>query len=233
MWIMLPFGMFSAVCAKPIVNGVVGGTIDPHRIMVRARMLSHLTALRAKFPELLADSEIVETPHNDYAGRIYMYKEVWAQIVASCALAIAYGNFKDEVKRVNEYDDPYGSTLDAVWGVLYHLQEKVHGFGIFSRDNPARSVASAKAYLTPRPRPSDRVVVVFSGPSWEEPVGVIWHPNLFGSSAEAYSAGLSAHMLDLVSHPRFEPMTWEEATTTWPNATIYNPKARTKAASDR
>jgi len=49
---------------RPKPNGKHGLPVDPDRIMVRARLRSHLTALKERFPDLLDDCEI-----QDLAGR--------------------------------------------------------------------------------------------------------------------------------------------------------------------
>jgi len=49
MWIFTKYGFFSAVCARE-GSGRHGQPVDPDRIMIRARLLSHLEALLKRFP---------------------------------------------------------------------------------------------------------------------------------------------------------------------------------------
>jgi hypothetical protein len=65
MWLFTRYGFYSAVCARQ-GDGRKGRPVDPDRIMVRARLRSHLEALRNRFPDLLADCEILETADTDY-----------------------------------------------------------------------------------------------------------------------------------------------------------------------
>ncbi len=59
-------GFFSAVCARK-GNGKHGQPVDLDRIMVRARVRSHLEALKKRFPELLGTCETQESAGTDYA----------------------------------------------------------------------------------------------------------------------------------------------------------------------
>ena len=53
MWIFSKHGFFSAVCARQ-GDGGHSQPVDPVRLMVRARVRSHLEALKSQFSELLA-----------------------------------------------------------------------------------------------------------------------------------------------------------------------------------
>ena len=57
MWLFTKHGFYSAVCARQ-GDGSHGQPVDPDRIMVRARVRDHLEALKERFSDLLADSEI-------------------------------------------------------------------------------------------------------------------------------------------------------------------------------
>jgi hypothetical protein len=205
-WIFTNLGGFSAVCAKEFKNGHVGGAIDVDRIMVRARDLAHLEALKAKFPDQLGDCEIVETPNNDYIGRIYVDKSMWAEIMAVLVLSIDYGNFKDEVKRVNGAD-AYEQSLHEIWGVGYRLQQKKYGAGIYDRTG-LRS-RQRRIDFGDTPASTDDVVLVYDF-SAGKCIGVIWWPNTFKSPSEAYSSAITLDQLELVAKPRFEVVKWSE-----------------------
>ena len=49
-------------------------TVDPDRIMVRARMRSHLESLKDRFALLLDQCEIQESAGPDYAIRLFVRK---------------------------------------------------------------------------------------------------------------------------------------------------------------
>jgi hypothetical protein len=73
MWIFTKHGFFSAVCARK-GSGKHGQPVDPDRIMVRARLRSHLKALKDRFPDLLGEIEIQESAGTDYAFRSFVPK---------------------------------------------------------------------------------------------------------------------------------------------------------------
>lgn len=80
MWLFTKHGFYSVVCARQ-GDGSHGQSVDPDRIMVRARVRSHLEALKQRFDDLLADCEIKEFAGTDYAYRIFVPKSVWSQVV--------------------------------------------------------------------------------------------------------------------------------------------------------
>ena len=96
MWIFTKYGFFSAVCARS-GNGKHGQPVDPERIMVRARLRSHLVALKERFDDLLGDCEIQESTGTDYAYRLFLQKSVWVRVLAGLAEETDYDNFKSEV----------------------------------------------------------------------------------------------------------------------------------------
>ena len=69
MWLFTKHGFYSAVCARK-GDGSHGQPVDPNRIMVRARVRSHLDALKDCFSDLLSDCEIKDFSGTDYAFRI-------------------------------------------------------------------------------------------------------------------------------------------------------------------
>src|SRR4051794_36916963 len=98
MWIFTKYGFFSAVCARE-GDGKHGQSVDPHTIMVRARVKSHLEALKKRFAQQLALCDIREFPNTDYAFRVFMPKADWAQVVSALVTETDYDNFKSEVAR--------------------------------------------------------------------------------------------------------------------------------------
>jgi hypothetical protein len=123
MWIFTKHGFFSAVCARQ-GDGKHGRPVDPDRIMVRARLRSHLKALKEHFPDLLGDCEILESAGTDYAYRLFVQKPAWAQVLAGLAEETEYDNFKSEVARhQGKAGAAYERSLHEVWSVMHRLQK--------------------------------------------------------------------------------------------------------------
>ena len=80
MWLFTKHGFYSAVCARQGEGGH-NQPVNPDRIMVRARVRSHLEALKEHFSYLLANSEIKQFAGTDYAFRIFLDKSVWSQVL--------------------------------------------------------------------------------------------------------------------------------------------------------
>ena len=122
MWIFTKHGFFSAVCARQ-GDGNHGQPVDPDRIMVRARVRSHLESLKARFADLLADSEIMEFPGTDYAFRIFVAKPAWSRVVVGLTEEMDYDNFKSKVARHQGREGAdYEHSLHEVWSVMNRLQ---------------------------------------------------------------------------------------------------------------
>jgi len=123
MWIFTKHGFFSAVCARKGI-GKHGQPIDPDRIMVRARLRSHLDALKKRFPDLLGECDIKEIAGTDYAYRLFIGKPVWSQVLAELAEETDYDNFKSEVARhQGRAGADYEHSLHEVWSVMNELQK--------------------------------------------------------------------------------------------------------------
>jgi hypothetical protein len=123
MWIFTKHGFFSAVCARQ-GDGKHGQPVDPNRIMVRARIRSHLEALKKRFPDLLGESEIQESAETDYAFRLFIQKSAWTQVAAGLAEETDYDNFKSDVARhQGKAGAAYQHSLHDVWSVMRKLQE--------------------------------------------------------------------------------------------------------------
>ena len=123
MWPFTKHGFFSAVCARQ-GNGKHGQPVDPGRIMVRARVRSHLEALKSRFPELLGSCEILDSGGTDYAYRLFVAKPAWMQVVAELVEETDYDNFKSEVARhQGKAGAAYEHALHDVWSVMNRLQK--------------------------------------------------------------------------------------------------------------
>jgi hypothetical protein len=122
MWIFTKHGFYSAVCARH-GSGTHGQPVDPNRIMVRARVRTHLEGLKKRFPELLAGCDIQESAGTDYAFRLFVAKPVWSRVLAGLGEEADYDNFKDEVGRhQGQAGEAYESSLHDVWRVMRRLQ---------------------------------------------------------------------------------------------------------------
>lgn len=123
MWVFTKHGFFSAVCARQ-GSGKHGQTVDPGRIMLRARDRGHLEALKKRFLDRLGQCEIQEFPGTDYAFRIFVAKTVWSQVLAGLAEETDYDNFKAEVARhQGQAGAAYEHSLHDVWSIMYKLQK--------------------------------------------------------------------------------------------------------------
>jgi hypothetical protein len=122
MWLMTTMGFYSAVC--PRSDGGRGSEIETDKIMVRARVRSHLEALQVKFPGL-REAELIETPHADYRYRIIIPKEAWADAVRDMVMEQSYTNFKNAAAEAQGADDGgYVHALHEVWSVMHGLQRR-------------------------------------------------------------------------------------------------------------
>jgi hypothetical protein len=123
MWLFTKYGFYSAVCARQ-GDGRHGQPVDPDRLMVRARVRRHLETLKERFPELLADSEIMESSGTDYAFRIFVDKSVWSQVLVGLNEEMDYDNFKSKVAQHQGNDGAdYEHSLHEVWSVMNRLQK--------------------------------------------------------------------------------------------------------------
>lgn len=123
MWLFTKHGFFSVVCARQ-GDGSYGQPVDPDRLMVRARVRSHLEKLKERFVDLLADCDIMEFAGTDYAFRIFVPKSAWQQVLVGLAEEMDYDNFKSEVARFQgENGADYEHSLHDVWSVMNKLQK--------------------------------------------------------------------------------------------------------------
>ena len=123
MWIFTRHGFYSAVCARQ-GDGGHRQPVDPNRIMVRARLRTHLEALKDRFPDLLGECDIKDFVGTDYAFRIFVDKSVWTQVMTGLSDELDYDNFKSEVARFQRHTGAaYEHSLHEVWSVMYRLQK--------------------------------------------------------------------------------------------------------------
>ncbi len=120
MWLFTKHGFFSAVSAWQ-GDGTTHQPIDPDRVVVRARVQSHLEALKARFPEQLGSCDIHVSPKRDYRYRIVVAKPDWSRVLAGLAEELDYDNFKNEVSG-HEGRTAYEKSLHQVWSVMRDLQ---------------------------------------------------------------------------------------------------------------
>jgi hypothetical protein len=122
MWLFTKHGFFSVVCARQ-GDGRSGEPIDATRLMVRARVRSHLEALKARWPGHLSSCEILTSCEADYAFRIFVDKDVWSRVLSDLARETDYDNFKSAVAHhQGSAGRPYEHALHDVWEVTRRLQ---------------------------------------------------------------------------------------------------------------
>jgi hypothetical protein len=123
MWLFTRHGFFSAVCARQ-GDGEHGQPVDPERIMVRARVRTHLEALKKRFQNLLGKYDVQTFAGTDYAFRIFVAKSVWCQVLEELGQETDYDNFKSEVAHhQGAAGAAYERALHDVWSVMYRLQK--------------------------------------------------------------------------------------------------------------
>jgi len=110
MWIITEFGFFSVVAKA--------GDAEAGMLTVRARQRGDLEALRAKYLPTLGP--IKATKGTDYAYRARAPRLAVAAAVALAIEAIAYDNFKSQVRKTQ--GSKREAVLHRVWHELYALQ---------------------------------------------------------------------------------------------------------------
>ncbi len=116
MWIFTKTGVLSIVEYDP-TNGYADDGVaerDRSQLMVRSRQAEHLTEVG------FSESEIIETPNNDYPFRVITGRERVAQLILLQVMSIDYENYKAKACQAL----PYG-MLSEVWGsVRSHLDQR-------------------------------------------------------------------------------------------------------------
>lgn len=123
MWIFTKNGFFSVVCARK--NEGLSQDIDQSKLMIRSRSKKHLKNLIEESKQL-TDCEIVEMSHADYKYRIFVDKNIWADVMKDIVEDIDYSNFKNKVKK-NLQDSSFNSSLGEIWSVMYDYQRIKRG----------------------------------------------------------------------------------------------------------
>jgi len=121
MWIFCPTHFLSIVAARDL--DAPGHPIDPTRLVVRARRREHLEALIQSHPDLLCALAIMATPTRDYAFRIVVMKEAFAEVMRRQVMGIDYDNFKSAAAAANGHASPYVEALHRVWTVMRGTQK--------------------------------------------------------------------------------------------------------------
>lgn len=123
MWLFTKYGFFSIVCARQ-GDGGYRQPVDRERLMVRARVRSHLIAIQKRFAELIGNCEIKTFPNSDYAFRIFVEKSTWSQVLTGLNEELNYDNFKSEVVRYQGKEGgDYEDSLHDVWSIMNRLQK--------------------------------------------------------------------------------------------------------------
>ncbi len=221
MWIFTKYGFFSAVCARQ-GDGSHRQSVYKNRIMLRARDKGHLEALQRRFPKL-AGFKVQESTTNDYRCRIFIPKHLWAKVLAALANETDYDNFKTAVGRFQgERGHTYKDSLMRVWGAMYGYQRGIYGPGIYDRlrdehegdlfdeGDEGEPFDEPDGIVTDEPAPDEEVILVTDADE-NKLLGVIWWPDEWATSEEAYADAVQSGTLKLVSHPAFERVLWREA----------------------
>lgn len=201
MWTMTRYGFFSAVCARK-GDGSKGRPVEPNAIMVRARLREHLDNLQA-FAAAVADREddptdvemlrqvafadIRESSTTDYRCRIFIAKTAWAVVLSRLALDEDYDNFKSAV-LARMGGCPYEEALHRVWSVMYGIQERATGPGIYSHSSvPVDASADAGLDYNDMSDADDVLVIIDRRSQKDRRVaGYVVRPRDLGTDEDAY-----------------------------------------------
>jgi hypothetical protein len=114
MWMFLPFGVFSVVSKAPAGD---------HEVLVRVRVRGDLDELRKRGLKL---SRTTATPSADYPFRAVASRQELADFMSRFLLdELTYGNFKDEVARVQGHERSH--VYHQVWDVLARAFARARG----------------------------------------------------------------------------------------------------------
>lgn len=109
MWVMTKHGFFSIV-EKP--EDKADGMLT-----IRARVENDLIAIRQFIP---SPGEIVASTNTDYPFRVRAHKVDVAYALLKIAMNINYGNFKDQVFRMQGIER--SNIYTSIWSTLRELQ---------------------------------------------------------------------------------------------------------------
>jgi hypothetical protein len=99
-------------------------SIDPVRLVVRARRRSHLEALQQRHQDLLGALEINALRGRDYPVRLVVLKPVFAEVMRREVMGLLHTNFKDEAAAVAGHTSDYVDCLHTTWMTMRKLQTK-------------------------------------------------------------------------------------------------------------
>jgi hypothetical protein len=119
MWLFTQDGFVSTVENKK----------KPGTLMVRARDRQSLELVST-----LTGEEIVVSPGHDYAYRVFVTREQFAEFLVANAYAIDYGNFKDRVWGTR--GDVWHDAAGSVWAEMLAVTDeeaRTNGYGIYTR----------------------------------------------------------------------------------------------------
>ena len=108
MWTFTATGFYSAVQHRD----------NPELLMVRARDEESLAPLAA-----LTDQQTQFTPDADYAFRVIVSKQVYAQWLMTQVIGIDYPNFKSRAYTAR--GGAFVHALHDVWEVMFRLQRQL------------------------------------------------------------------------------------------------------------
>ena len=124
MWLFTTFGFFSVITPKE--NAGRGPKIEKNKVMIRARLRSHLEALQDRYP-LLAKSRILQSPAPaDYHWRLIADRVVWGNVVRDLVVSSEITNFKSAaaLEAKTPADHRYVHALHQVWAIMDGLQRE-------------------------------------------------------------------------------------------------------------
>ena len=118
MWLFTIYGFFSIVSYVPTLDAKT--LVDQDLLMVRARCLKHLTALKTRFPEL-AEYDILKWPGRDYSCRMLVPRPIWMQVVSQMVEEQTWSNFKTEAGTRFGHRSKFLDALHEIWSVMFHF----------------------------------------------------------------------------------------------------------------
>lgn len=104
-------------CLNNAFLSVVENKDNPEELMVRARKQRHLENV---FPD--KKDQIYSVPHSDYAVRIKISREEFANLIKEKILNINYTNFKDSVVDDGLHDFYLDVWQSGLWNFFKNLE---------------------------------------------------------------------------------------------------------------
>lgn len=108
MWLYTKSGFYYVVHKQPCKSG---------ELLVRARCFDDLQELHSLLEKKFQFSgKIIETPKADYAYRMIVPRSIMAEFLASMAMSLDYGNFKDTIPQSDRSrHEAYFRCWEAMW----------------------------------------------------------------------------------------------------------------------